>query len=351
VRLATQAALGERVVEPVDVGRCDGLAAVDEHVDVVQPQQRAFGRRRAGSRVGVGEAGRRRDRARVGRQRLQPPHRTHEERAGVEQHHRYPGDQRRRGAEHQAHVVEQRQPGHAHRPAVRRLEALDGLARVGEHVAVREHDAGRRAGRAGGVLQVRDVVRHLAQPPGLRGQGVDRDRGRTGEFALGTEALDVRDAGRGGQQQGRRAVGEHRREPLVVPWQPRRVQRHGDEPGPDHREEGRDVVRRLLDEDRDPVAGRAPRLDARRDLVDPRVQLRPGQRGRDPAGIGGVVHEGQCGLVALPRRPLPEQHGQRGDADERGGPLSGSAHQSLAEWFSGAGRGFSGAGRTPDRRW
>ena len=66
-------------------------------------------------------------------------------------------DHRRQHRRDQAHVVEERQPGHA-AVALFALQRLDDLDHVGGQVQMGDLHTRRDAGRAGGVLQVRDGV-------------------------------------------------------------------------------------------------------------------------------------------------------------------------------------------------
>jgi hypothetical protein len=105
----------------------------------------------------IGEVGRRREGAAMARDGLQPARRAREEGERRHQHQRHGEVERAEPGADQAHVVVERQPGDEDVLAVD-LEGLAHGAQVGEQVGVRQHDALRVAGAAGGVLQEGDVV-------------------------------------------------------------------------------------------------------------------------------------------------------------------------------------------------
>ena len=194
------------------------------------------------------EVGAAADRAAVARDRAQPARRARPEVIGRHQHQARAVEQRRQRAADQPHVVIQRQPADHHVVGVVRERVADA-ALVGDDVAVAHHHAARRAGRARGVLQERDLV-------GARGRRDPVGRGARGELVAGDRVDprierelrhrrgDRRQAPRRGQHQARPGVARDAAQPLEVLAAARlgRKRRHRDHAGDQAAEEPDDVV-------------------------------------------------------------------------------------------------------------
>ncbi len=282
-RRAGQTVRAERLVELAHRRRGDRLAAVDQADDVAQVEffaglrdgacRGVLEREVRGGGEGAGTVG-------DGGELADPAARPGHEGARAHDGDVLAAD---RGQDHreQAHVVEQRQPGHAARRLVE-LDRVGHLDDIGEHRPVGDLDAGGNAGRAGGVLQVRDVVGADGRPvPGLGdrvGDGVDGDH--AGTLRSGERAEELPHAGRGrggGEDRAGSAVAEDGVQAIGVTGLVGIEQRHSDGAGVDRGEEGHDVVEALRSEDRDAVAGSGDLLQARGDGLDAHAELIPGQ--------------------------------------------------------------------------
>ena len=157
---------------------------------------------------GVGRFGRAAVRDAVGLDGVQPAQRPAQE---SHRRHQVAGrarDHGRQHAEHQAVVVEVRQP--AERPAGVAATICRGhRADIGDHVGMRQPHAARRRGRAGGVLQVGEAAGfERRRREGMRLGAVQRRRIGQRHPARHREGGRVQRGGRGIEQ---RSAGQHQR--------------------------------------------------------------------------------------------------------------------------------------------
>ncbi len=178
----------------------------------------------------VRAAGVRRVEARDG---LEPAQRPLHERRGRHHHDGRAGDQRGDECQHQAHVVEERQPRHGAAFRMQR-EALADRLGVAQQVLVAHHHALRRRGRARGVLQVGEAAGvDVHRPPRARGFLADRpriDHLRAHPRLGGQPFAKVVDRPAGGQHQRRVAVGGDRADARDMPAIARRIARDREAP-------------------------------------------------------------------------------------------------------------------------
>ena len=214
----------KRLVELAYRCRRHRLAAVEDRLDITQVQRwlTLFGH---ATQRGVfeGEVRRGGDGLAgvtfLARELANPPAGPAHEGGGRHEGEAVADDRRQQGGD-QAHVMEERQPAHT-AVAFRALHGIYHLDHVGGQVQMRDLDARRGAGGAGGVLQIGDGV--VAGRHGLPGGGDLGGHRVDGDDAwplLGRpaaeELADPLGGVAGGQDRRRGAVVEHRVQPADV---------------------------------------------------------------------------------------------------------------------------------------
>lgn len=137
-----QPPVGEGGLEAVGRVRADRLTAVDQRGDTVEPQVRLLAVGDGAAAVVVGEVGRGADGPRMRAEQPEPPHGLVQEGGRVHQHRQHTAHHGRGDAEHQPHVVVERQPARTgHRMGV---GAVGGqrLPGVGDGACVKSVIAG-----------------------------------------------------------------------------------------------------------------------------------------------------------------------------------------------------------------
>ena len=212
-------------------------------------------------------------------------------------------DHGRQQGRDQAHIVEERQPGHTP-VAFLALQRLDHLHDVGREVQMGDLHAGGNPGGAGGVLQVGDgvLVDGVDVLPGrahLVGDGVDGDDPGALLGRAGAEELANTLGGSGGGQDRRRgAVVEHRVQATDVTRFGRIEQRHRDPAGVERAEEGHQVFQVLRAQNRHPVARLGHLLQTGAHRAVARAEIRPAQFAGHPVAFGGEIEESVGQFVA-----------------------------------------------------
>ena len=231
--------------------------------------------------------------------RSQPPERSLQESGRRHQIGRTPAVDRLQDAVDQPHVVDDREPRYRHRGPV-----VSGLpARVGEvvqQVAVADHHAPRRIGRAGRVLQKGQRARGRGVAPCRRGRRVERVGSDPGRGVASLPPVRETRAVRRGPAGRRPRPPPHRLARAQDDFRPRVVR---DREGPRQVSVGKPPPRREGRNRHDP---RVQTSEERRDeLQTGRVQQqRPGARRHAAAELGGdrpaaAVELGVTHAVAL----------------------------------------------------
>ncbi len=296
-RAGVEAADREGAREAVQRLGPNRLGAIEGDAPGAQVQAGVVGARDLARAEVVGEVGSAARRALIAGDRLQPAHRALQERHRRHQHARRPDVHRLEHVPDQAEVVVDRQPGDEDR--VRRVAAgVADQALVVEQVAVADHDPLGRRGRAGGVLQEREVVRPDAgiAPAGgqVQRQIVGRDPGDGRDLRVGVEpGLEPRLGRRRREHDGGPAVVQHGAQARQHARRARRIGRDGDDAGVEAAEEGGDEFEPGREEQQRAGAWRDRRsraLERGRDGARLAVQLRIGE----VAGLGlPILQEGE----------------------------------------------------------
>ena len=217
----------------------------------------------------------------------------------------------------QSHVVGQRHPGEA--DVIRReLCRFDHAACVGDDVAVRQHHAFRLAGRAGGELDERDIVRpRLIGLPRTRDvvQVIDQEGARAQAressllAGLGGESTDPLERAALGVDEGLAELARDAQELVTVLVADTEGDRHGHYPA-EHR--GPERIDELLvaaeKEDQLVAAARPEALQVMEDAERARIQLLV----TDVAGVMLALEVSDLpGMVAVGRDELGQGSGVR----------------------------------------
>jgi hypothetical protein len=244
----------------------NGLRAVEGDSQSREIEGGAFGDGDAAGAEFVGEIGTAGGGDTEAREELEPAERFLQEGRGRHQQASGADVERLHRETDEPHVVEEREPARDDIGGVVAIEPPDHLL-VGEELSVREHDAFRLAGGAGGVLQKRERggaenggARPLVGEGGGIGEIVGREKREGGVTEIfGGDVGGDGEEGAGGERDVRAGIGDDGAEAADGLVGARRIRGHGDDAGVETAEKGGEKIEPGRKEEQRAVAGGTPR--------------------------------------------------------------------------------------------